>query len=216
MLQADTKFSKSGQAFLVTGSLLGWFALIVQLYLIIANRTVSVPETVIRYFSFFTIQSNIMVSLCFTLPLISPYSLVGKFLSRPAVLAAVALYIGATGIVYNTILRQLADFHGLQLVVDELLHLVIPVWFLLYWILFSDKSPLTWKHIGQWIIYPTVYCIYSLARGAVTGYYPYPFFNAEHLGYQKVLINCTGMTLLFGLIAVLLIALAKRIRKPTR
>ena len=115
MLQAQTKSNKIALVFLITGALLGWFALIAQFYLIIINKTASVSETIIRYFSFFTILSNIMVALCFTLPLISRYSSLGKFFSKPTILAAVALYIGTTGIVYNTILRPLANFHGLQL-----------------------------------------------------------------------------------------------------
>lgn len=45
---------------------LGWFALLLQLYLIILHRVSSLPETIVRFFSFFTIQTNILVALCFT------------------------------------------------------------------------------------------------------------------------------------------------------
>lgn len=216
MEQRYMKSGKISQAFLITGALLTWFALIAQFVLIIVNRTAAVPETIVRYFSFFTILSNIMVALCFTWPLINPESSPGRFWSKPVTLTAVALYIGATGVVYNTILRPLADFEGLQLVVDELLHLIIPVLFLLYWLLFVPKASLGWKNIGLWMIFPAVYCIYSLVRGAIVGYYPYPFFNADHLGYQQVLINCAGMVMLFGITAVVLVAIAKGMGKYSR
>ena len=42
--------SKAEKVIQVTGSLVGWFAVIMQLYLIIENRIESIPETVIRFF----------------------------------------------------------------------------------------------------------------------------------------------------------------------
>ena len=216
MVQRYTKSGKISQAFLVTGALLAWFALIAQFVLIIVNRKVSLPETIIRYFSFFTILSNIMMALSFTLPLINPNSSAGRFWSKPSTLTAVALYIGATGIVYNIVLRPLADFDGLQLIVDELLHLIIPILFLLYWFLFVPKASLAWKNIWLWMIFPAVYCIYSLVRGAIVSYYPYPFLDVNHLGYQQVLLNCAGMVLLFGITALVLVAIAKWTGKSAR
>jgi hypothetical protein len=213
MLQAHPKSATISQFFLITGTLLVWFALIAQFYLIIINRTASVPETIVRFFSFFTILSNIMVALCFTLPLVRPHSSLARFFSKPSVAAAVALYIGVTCVIYNTILRPLADFNGLQLVVDELLHLIDPIWFLAYWLLLVPKASLAWKNLGPWMIFPAVYCVYSLVRGAMVGYYPYPFFNAGRLGYQQVLINCGGMVLLFEVTAIALIAIARRMAR---
>lgn len=216
MLEAHTKSDKIRKFFLVTGLLLGWFALIGQFYLIIVNRTASVPETVIRYFSYFTILSNIMVALSFTLPLMGRSSAIAGFFSRPSTLTGVVLYIVTTCIVYNTILRPLSDFSGLQLVVDELLHTVIPVFFLLYWLFFVPKALLAWKNIWPWMIFPAVYCIYSLIRGEIAGFYPYPFLNADHLGYKQVFINCTVMVLLFGIVALVLVAVAKYIGRGAK
>ena len=51
---------------------IGWFALLAQLYLIIQNRVVSVGETIIRYFSFFTILTNLIVAVCVTVLLLKP------------------------------------------------------------------------------------------------------------------------------------------------
>jgi hypothetical protein len=48
------------------GAFISWLAEILQLYLIIVNRTASIPETIIRFFSFFTILTNILVAVCFT------------------------------------------------------------------------------------------------------------------------------------------------------
>jgi hypothetical protein len=52
----------------------GWFALVAQFYLIITNRVAPVFETVIRYFSFFTILTNILVAICCTFLLLKSSS----------------------------------------------------------------------------------------------------------------------------------------------
>ena len=37
-----------------------------------------------------------------------------------------------------------------------------------------------------WLAYPGVYLVYVLARGAVSGEYPYPFMDVKVLGYGGV------------------------------
>ena len=51
------------------GALLGWFALVLQLYLMLAQSpagALAMVGTVITYFSFFTILINFLVALVFT------------------------------------------------------------------------------------------------------------------------------------------------------
>lgn len=48
------------------GFLLGWFVVITQFILTIQNKQVDIAETIIRFFSFFTILTNILVALFFT------------------------------------------------------------------------------------------------------------------------------------------------------
>ncbi len=47
-------------------ALIGWFAIIAQFGLMIENRVSSIPETIIRFFSFFTIITNTLVAIYFT------------------------------------------------------------------------------------------------------------------------------------------------------
>ena len=85
---------------------LGWFALIAQFYLIIVNRTASIPETIIRYFSFFTILTNLLVAVCFT-SFLNKKQKSSAFFSKITTLTAITVYILIVGIVYNVILRFL-------------------------------------------------------------------------------------------------------------
>ena len=188
---------------------LGWFALLLQLYLIILNRVASLPETIVRFFSFFTIQTNILVALCFTFLWLKPKSKWGLFFSNSKIVTAITLYIIIVGFVYNAILRFLWAPTGSQKIADELLHLVIPILVLIYWTLFVPKKTLEFKNIFPWLIFPSVYLVYSLIRGAFFGFYPYPFIDVILLGYNKVLLNSFFMVLAFLFIGTLLIGIGK-------
>jgi hypothetical protein len=189
------------------GALLGWGAVLVQLYLFLDNRTTSVGETLIRFFSYFTILSNIAVSCCF-----SSYFIKGRwhrFFSSPQTLTAVTVYILVVGMVYNAVLRQLWQPEGIQKMVDEILHSVNPLLLLIFWILYVPKQLLQWKDALPAIVFPLVYTLFIALRGAVSGFYPYPFINVTQLGYPKVLMNgCLLMVVFLGL-SLVLTAIAK-------
>ena len=204
------------QIFLTNGAALGWVALIFQFYLIIINRTSSIAETITRYFSFFTILTNILVALCFTFLLLRPGSKWGRFFGRPVTLTAVIVYIAIVGIIYNIVLRFLWSPTGLQFLVDELLHSVIPALSILYWFLFVPKETLKWKNILPWLIYPLIYCIYSLIRGAIVEFYPYPFIDISVLGFNRVLFNIGGLVILFLVISFVFVGFAKLMSRGSR
>ncbi|MCW3084758.1 MAG: hypothetical protein JWP12_2124 [Bacteroidetes bacterium] len=211
----EKQISTSEKLFLSIIVVFGWFALIAQFYLIILNRTSSVPETIARYFTFFTIISNLFVALCSTYLLLSPTSRRGLYFSRQSVITAITIYILVVGIVYNTVLRNLVELEGLQRIVDELLHAVIPTLFVLYWFMFAAKNELQWKNILMWLIYPLVYFIVIIVRGPFAGYYPYPFVNVTTLGYPTVLMNSALLTLAFGVISLLFVGIGKMTAKKT-
>jgi hypothetical protein len=95
----------------------------------------------------------------------------GKWLCRPSVQAATAVYIAIVGMVYQLLLRQLWNPQGAQWVADVLLHSIVPVGYVVYWLLFAPRAGLSWKDSVTWLVYPGVYLVYTLARGAVSGLY---------------------------------------------
>ena len=94
---------KAEKIYLTIIAVAGWFALTLQFYLMLGNRVVSIPETIVRYFSFFTILTNILVALYASFLLLKPGSRLGNFFSKPATGTAITIYILVVGIVYNTI-----------------------------------------------------------------------------------------------------------------
>ena len=193
--------------------IIGWFALIMQFYITASLKLNTVPEMMVRYFSYFTIQTNIIVAVCFTVLLFSPNSAVGSFFSRQQTLTAITVYIITVGLIYNTILRFTWEPAGMQKIVDELLHTVIPILAVIYWLVFTTKNQLQWKNILYWLIYPFAYIIYVLIRGANSGFYPYPFINTNQLGLNKVLVNSVGIAVVFIFIALALVTIGKALNK---
>jgi hypothetical protein len=205
----------STKTFAAIAAAIGWIALILQLYLIIVNRTASIPETLLRYFGFFTILTNILVAASFTMVYLKGISENGHFLTRPKTLTATTVYITIVGLIYNVILRFQWAPQGLAKLVDELLHSVIPVLFIFFWVKFVPKQNILWKNIFPWLIYPLVYLGYTLLRGSFAAWYPYPFINVIDLGYGKVFMNSAMVTVAFFVIAVLFAGIAKAMSKSS-
>lgn len=191
------------------GCAMGWFALIVQLRLMLHHPTKPIVEIVINFLSYFTILSNLLVTIAYTCLLFVPASGAGRFFAKASPLTALTVYILVVGIVYNAVLRQIWDPQGMQKIVDELLHLVMPLWMLLFWICYVDKRALRWANAWPWLIYPAAYLLYTLLRGTFTGLYPYPFVDVAELGYGQALLNSGVVCLVFVALSFIFITIGR-------
>jgi hypothetical protein len=209
----EKQSQNSNTVFLAVISLASWLAVLLQLYLIIVNRVASILETIVRFFSFFTIQSNILVAICFTVLWFKPKNKLELFFLDNKSLTAITMYITIVGIVYNLILRFLWMPTGMQRITDEILHLVIPVLVLIYWFQFVSKKSLEYKNVFPWLLFPFLYLIYTLVRGYFSDFYPYPFLNVSVLGYTPVFVNSFYMLIAFLSVGFLLIFSSKLLSK---
>lgn len=195
------------------GFLLGWIAIIGQFILLIQNRQADVPETIIRFFSYFTILTNILATLYFTSRIsVFKNSSLSK-ISNSGNLTAITAFILVVGLVYQIILRGTWQPTGLQRIIDELLHSVIPLFVFLYWLKFANKNDLNFKNIKVWLWYPIGYFIYIIIRGHFSNFYPYPFVDVTTIGYPQVLINAAIVSLFFLFIMGTLIFIGNKTRK---
>jgi hypothetical protein len=204
--------------YMTVAALLGWLALTLQLYLSIVGAPPgdAIAATIITYFSFFTILTNLIVTLTFTFAGWMPKSKLGAFFSQPRVQAAVAVYIMVVGVTYSLLLRHLWNPRGAQKVADVLLHDGVPAIYTVYWLIFAAKKGLRWKDSIPWLAYPGIYLIYVLLRGAFLGTYPYPFIDVSQLGYPRMLVNAAGFLVIFWGLGLVVIAYARwRERRST-
>lgn len=184
---------------------LAWFSVIFQFYL--------AKESYYNVISYFTILCNLSIALNVTFSTFFPNTKLGFFCSNISVQTAIALYIFIVGLVYNTVLRGIWTPTGWQLIVDNLLHVILPVLFTLYWFFFAEKAKLNWKDGIYWIFFPLFYLVYSLIRGALVNWYPYPFLNAAKLGYEKVVLNIGTMLVIFFVAGAILIVVNNKFVK---
>lgn len=193
-------------------AIVGWFAIIAQYFLMIENRQASIAETTIRFFSFFTILTNILVTIYFS-NLVFTKNQELKSIDKPGVLTAITTYITIVGLVYQVALRHVWHPTGLQMIVDELLHSVIPILVILFWYLYETTGPVKYSQILRWAIYPLIYLIYILLRGNFSDFYPYPFINVSTIGMSKALANAGILIIMFLIISAAFLLIGKAIIK---
>jgi hypothetical protein len=189
-------YGQRGCAAVIAG--LGWFGLSVQLYFNIQAALVKnlpVAGHLIDYFSFFTIETNLLVALALTIFCARPQA--EQFLIRSSVNSALVVYIIIVGVVYAVLLRNLWHPHGAQLLADRVLHDAIPFLYPLYWLAFLPKGSLRWSDPAWWLVYPVLYFLYSMLRGAAFGIYLYPFFDVAQLGFARVSMNAIVLLAVF-------------------
>ena len=182
-------------------AILGWYGLLLQLYLIIEAaraKELSMAAEVIRFLSYFTILTNLLVAICVTFILLNPRSRPGRFFARPVVQSGIALYILVVGITYSVALRHIWNPVGLQAVADRILHDVIPVFYILYWAFFVPKDSLRWSDPLWWLVYPFVYLVYVMIRGQFINEYPYYFLDPTLFDWPGVWMS---IAVLFGAFA---------------
>jgi len=167
------------------------------------NRFWDYDSSTLMYFSYFTTQTNILVMIWFLIAVIKPQQEgKGRLLSYTGTLL-IATYISITSIVWLTILLPGMIVSKIQRPSYEwpasvLLHLIVPVMFVLYFTLWMNQTKeLTtkrWVKIS-WVIilYPVIYGVLMLIRGEVrlaSGYssitsYPY-FFLEVHETFMDI------------------------------
>jgi hypothetical protein len=187
---------------------LGWFGLSVQLYFNIHDALVkdlSIAPNLIDYFSFFTIETNLLVALVLTFFCLRPQA--EQFLTTSSVKSALVVYIIIVGVVYAVLLRNLWHPHGVRLLADIVLHDAIPFLYPFYWLAFLPKGSLRWSDPAWWLVYPVLYFLYSMLRGAAFGTYLYPFFDVAQLGFARVSMNAIVLLAFFFALGVILTAI---------
>jgi hypothetical protein len=174
---------------------LGWFAVIGQYF----NAYFDVPGGIFNYVSFFTILSNILVATTLTSVALAPDSAFGRFLARPAVASTTALYITVTGLVYYFLLAALYDLEGWTKHFDHILHYVVPPAYVLFWAIWIPKGTLSLRNVPAMLLPPLLYGVYTLLRGPLADWYPYPFIDAATLGYPHTFRNIAEFIVFFAL-----------------
>lgn len=196
------------RALLAALAIVAWSALLLQLYLSIElafSNGRGVLHGTLAFLAYFTVLTNLFVALAASLPLVAGATGPGRFFAKPEVLGCAITSIVMVGAGYHVLLRNAWSPQGLQLLADYLLHYVVPLCALAYWVVFAPRIRIGALAPLAWCIYPVAYFIYALIRGELSGMYPYYFIDVAKIGFAKVLANSAAM-----LVAFLLVGMAVR------
>ena len=172
----------------------------------------TMTERLVRLFSYFTIQSNLLVAAASVLLAVRP-ARTGRVV---AVLHLDALLcIAVTGVVYHSVLaEQSLPLTRSGEIANLLLHTVTPVGAWLVWLLVGPRPRFGGSTVAWSVAYPLVWIGYTFARGAVTGWYPYPFLDVDALGLGVAARN-TALVAVTFLVLALLVRLLERVLPGT-
>jgi hypothetical protein len=169
-------------------------------------------HSLINFFSYFTNLSNLLAALVF---LVGAFRLFGRRTSSASfdiVRGTAVVCMVVVGIVFSVLLRD-EDLGSLLPWVNGVVHYVMPVAVVADWLLQPPATKLSMRHVGYWLIFPLLYLAYSIVRGALGGFYAYPFFDpAKSGGYGGVALYCAAILFLFLLLSWLAVASANRLR----
>lgn len=180
-----------------------------------SEGAMSTEAIVWNFFSFFTVDSNVLSVVVLVLGAVSLLR-TGEDGPRLAVFRVmVATYMTTTGIVYNTLLRGI-DLPLGQVVpwTNEVMHVVGPIILLLDWLVSPGRRKLDWTAIWAVVAFPLVWTVYTLIRGPIVGWYPYPFLNPDlaPTGYVSVAFYVVLIAGVIGGTGALLVLASRRLR----
>ena len=188
--------SRAARAWRIVFAIVGWLGLSLQYGLAIAG-TRSVAGSTVVFFSYFTVLTNVLVALALTVPAFTPNARFGAWTRSEGVRAGVAMYIAVVGLTYHFLLARVWDPQGLLFVANAALHYVMPIAFVLDWLLFTPKGRLRWIDPVKWLAFPLLYGLWVVILGAIIGWYPYYFIDIGALGWSRALVNFGGLLVFF-------------------
>lgn len=144
-----------------------------------------------NFLSFFTVQSNIFVCmyLLWMAAAVFGNKRAQKIAFHPTVGAAVTTYILITGIVYccgiplgfTPPFQWDTPTHWMLSFIQVYHHMIVPPLMLILWLFPATDRKVEYKNAWIFGIYPLLYSLFSIVRGAVSepAFYAYPFYKPD-------------------------------------
>jgi len=166
---------------------------------------------IVNFLSFFTIQSNVIAIVALGIMGVRPPGQRPRWLE--SLRGAAAVYLTITFVVVLLLLEDVDV--GLQLAwVDFVLHKLTPVVIVADLLLDPPTVRLTRRDGLGWVIYPLIWLAYTLVRGAIAGWYPYPFLNPANGGYAAVAITSVAILVAGAILCLGYVWLGNRLVRP--
>ena len=153
---------------------------------------------VVNFFSYFTNLSNIFAAVVMIVGAIALFNRRQPTPTDDIIRGTSVVCMALVGIVFSVLLRN-EDLGNLLPWVNIVLHYIMPVVVVLEWLIQPPHSELEVNQVVYWLIYPLMYLAYSIIRGAIMGFYAYPFFNPGRVGgYSGVFLSVSRFSRYFS------------------
>lgn len=166
-----------------------------------------VGTSLVRLFSYFTVQSNIFV-LATTVPLVRNPRHDGDAWRVFRVMALLGITI--TALVYWIVLAPTS--HPQSMVSNICLHYISPVGTVGGWLVFGPRPRMSLRVLRLALVWPVLWVVYTLLHGAASGWYPYDFINVTAHGYGTVTVNIVAIFVL-GIVLLVIFRAVDRTRR---
>jgi hypothetical protein len=153
--------------------------------------------------AYFTEQSHLLIgTACLLLAIrLDRSSTVFRVLRLTGLVAIIV-----TGVVYHVLLSADAPTSGWARIENVDLHTVAPIAAVLGFLLFGPRGLIAPRFVGLTLIFLVGWAIFTTVRGAIIGWYPYGFIDANAKGYPRVTLNALGLALAYVAIGLLCLA----------
>jgi len=166
--------------------------------------------SVLNFFSFFTNISNLLAAGVLMAGALRQWAGAPPSAAFDTLRALAATFMLVVGVVFAVLLRDV-DLGALRPWVNSVLHHVMPVVLVLDWLLWPPRPAVGFRPLRWVLALGVLYLAYTMVRGAMVGWYPYPFLNPANVGgYGGVAVYAAGVALTFALGGWVLMAWANR------
>jgi hypothetical protein len=177
------------------------------------EASAGVAVRLVRLFSYFTIQSNLLVLALAVSLVLNPLrdGRVWRVLHGDALLG-----IAITGLVYVTVLAGQQHLHGIHVWLNAAFHYFAPLCAVAGWLLFGPRPRLDRTTMAWLLAWPVLWLVYTFAHGAASGWYPYPFLDVGLHGYAIAVGNSAAVVGIGLIIIGILYLIDRRLPAATR
>lgn len=152
----------------------------------------------INFFSYFTIQSNLIAVAVLLIGATRSGS--NKSPTWDLVRGAAVVYMTVVGVVFTLLLAG-TDVDTTIPWVNDVVHAIMPMVVVVDWLIDPPANRLTYRHAAVWLGYPTAWIAYTLIKGPIAGWYPYPFLDPANGGWGSVAVYCVAILILMLLVS---------------
>jgi hypothetical protein len=196
----------------LVAAFLGFSALVTEVATLTAQHRFSAGD----FFSYFTVEANTLAVISLVL---GSVALAGGRSSRGLDFyrGAVALYMTTVILIFIVLLSGYPASELTAVPWDNtVLHYIMPIVVILDWLAVPISSRFRFAAAATWLAVPLAYLGYSLIRGPIVNWYPYPFMDPSRHGYVGVAVTSVVIAVILAVITVVLAAAGGRMAVPNR